>query len=324
MTLSSYAKFEPDGSFIGPRTRFHSGYVFHSREYVFDDIRPRHWNRMIVASQEAFREGYAGVVVTHGTDTMHISSAAMSYAWSGAGGRPPGRIVFTGSQRSPDRGSSDATENLIAAVYWAAHGPEVTGYRDSSVIVMHEGGSDGKCAVLPGCGSRKSHSSKRGAFKSVNQEPVAHVTFEAGVPRVEDGRSEVSVREVTDSPMLFDEECQIHELVAGPHLSSSLVEAVVETGPDAVIIRGLWTYPIQDPGRFSGEQANSDALSTAVGKGIPVVVTAEAVNGPVNMNVYAKAVVTPIGLIGHGSMSTRLGSRQIALSPFERSRHKRN
>lgn len=271
-----------------------------------DDIRPRHWNRMIVASQEAFREGYAGVVVTHGTDTMHISSAAMSYAWSGAGGRPPGRIVFTGSQRSPDRGSSDATENLIAAVYWAAHGPEVTGYRDSSVIVMHEGGSDGKCAVLPGCGSRKSHSSKRGAFKSVNQEPVAHVTFEAGVPRVEDGRSEVSVREVTDSPMLFDEECQIHELVAGPHLSSSLVEAVVETGPDAVIIRGtgLGHIPIQDPLGDSPENKQiADALSTAVGKGIPVVVTAEAVNGPVNMNVYAKGrSQRSIGLIGHGSM----------------------
>ena len=81
---------------------------------------------------------------------------------------------------------------------------------------------------------------------------------------------------------------------------------MVETGPDAVIIRGtgLGHIPIQDPLGDSPENKQiADALSTAVGKGIPVVVTAEAVNGPVNMNVYAKGrSQRSIGLIGHGSM----------------------
>ena len=271
-----------------------------------DDLRPRHWNRMIAASHEAFRDGYVGVVVTHGTDTMHISSAAMSYAWSGAGGRPPGRIAFTGSQRSPDRGSSDAAENLISAVYWAAHGPEVTGHRDSAVVVMHDGGSDGRCAVLPGCASRKSHSSKRGAFRPVNQEPVAYVTLSANGPEIEDNRSAVPNREITGNPMLFDEGCRIHELVAGPHLSPSLLEAVIGTAPDAMIIRGtgLGHIPILDPLGDSPENRKvADALSTAVTKGIPVIVTAETVHGPVNMNVYAKGRnQRSIGLIGHGSM----------------------
>jgi len=271
-----------------------------------DDLRPRHWNRMIAASHQAFRDGYAGVVVTHGTDTMHISSAAMSYAWSGAGGRPPGRIVFTGSQRSPDRGSSDAAENLISAVYWAAHGPEVTGHRDSAVVVMHDGGSDGRCAVLPGCASRKAHSSKRGAFRSVNQEPVAYVALGADGPRIEDYRSVVSEREIADSPMLFDEGCRIHELVAGPHLSPGLLEAVIETTPDAMVIRGtgLGHIPILNPLGDSPENEKvAGALSAAVKKGIPVIVTAEAVHGPVNMNVYAKGRnQRSIGLIGHGSM----------------------
>ena len=271
-----------------------------------DDLRPRHWNRMIAASHEAFRDGYAGVVVTHGTDTMHISSAAMSYAWSGDGGRPPGRIAFTGSQRSPDRGSSDAAENLISAVYWAAHGPEVTGYRDSAVVVMHDGGSDGRCAVLPGCASRKSHSSKRGAFRSVNQEPIAYVALGADGPRIEDDRSVVSEREVADGPILFDEGCRIHELVAGPHLSPGLLEAVIETAPDAMVIRGtgLGHIPILDPLGDSPENGGvADAPSAAVEKSIPVIVTAEAVHGPVNMNVYAKGRnQRSIGLIGHGSM----------------------
>ena len=74
-----------------------------------DDIRPRHWNRMLKATEEAFAEGAVGVVITHGTDTLHLSARQ----WHTGGrvqGRPPGRIVLTGSQRSPDRGSSTLGE----------------------------------------------------------------------------------------------------------------------------------------------------------------------------------------------------------------------
>ena len=142
---------------------------------------------MLQATSEAFAEGAAGVVITHGTDTLHISAAAMSYGWAGRGGRPPGRIVLTGSQRSPDRGSSDAAENLISAVHWAANGPEPTGYRDSSVVVLHAGSSDGSCSVLPGCATRKYHSSRRDAFKPINQEPIAHVKIGPDGPSIEMG-----------------------------------------------------------------------------------------------------------------------------------------
>ena len=53
-----------------------------------DDIRPRHWNQMITETLAAFDRGSRGVVITHGTDTMATSAAAMSFAWSGDGGRP--------------------------------------------------------------------------------------------------------------------------------------------------------------------------------------------------------------------------------------------
>ena len=150
-----------------------------------DDIRPRHWNRMLKATEEAFAEGAVGVVITHGTDTLHLSAAAMGYGWAGNGGRPPGRIALTGSQRSPDRGSSDAAENLVAAVHWAAHGPEPTGYRDASVVVMHSESSDGQCAVLPGIACRKYHSSRRDAFKAINQGPLAWINNDGTGPSIE-------------------------------------------------------------------------------------------------------------------------------------------
>ena len=110
---------------------------------------------MIDACQDAFDSGSVGVVITHGTDTLHISAAALSFAFAGDGGKPAGRIVFTGSQRSSDRASSDATENLLSAVYWAANGPEVSGNGDAAVTVMHAGSGDRVCAVSPGVGVRK-------------------------------------------------------------------------------------------------------------------------------------------------------------------------
>ena len=62
-----------------------------------DDIRCQHWNKMIDATKQAFDDGCDGVVITHGTDTLHITSAAMCYAWSGLAGRlvePRGRLAF--------------------------------------------------------------------------------------------------------------------------------------------------------------------------------------------------------------------------------------
>ena len=89
-----------------------------------EDIRPNHWNQIIDASEKAFADGCVGVVVTHGTDTLHITASAVAFAWCGNGGNPPGRIAFVGSQRSSDRASSDAAQNLISAVKWAAEGPQ--------------------------------------------------------------------------------------------------------------------------------------------------------------------------------------------------------
>ena len=141
-----------------------------------DDIRPQHWNAMIEACSNAFKEGAVGVVITHGTDTLAVSASAISYGWSGNGGRPPGRIVLTGSQRSSDRGSSDAGENLLASVYWAANGPSPNGgLGDSAVVMMHANSDDGTIAVIPGCSARKLHSTRRDAFQAVNSETLANV-----------------------------------------------------------------------------------------------------------------------------------------------------
>ena len=272
-----------------------------------DDIRPRHWNRMLKATEEAFAEGAVGVVITHGTDTLHLSAAAMGYGWAGNGGRPPGRIVLTGSQRSPDRGSSDAAENLVAAVHWAAHGPEPTGYRDASVVVMHSESSDGKCAVLPGIACRKYHSSRRDAFKAINQGPLAWINNDGTGPSIEMAEHEpADARVEAISPMMFNEDTRIAQFIADPHLDPNLVMLAIKDEFDAIVLHGtgLGHLPISDPQDDSPENTKLRLmLEDHCSNGGVVVVVAQTIHGPMNLNVYAKGrEQQEMGVIGHGSL----------------------
>ena len=262
---------------------------------------------MLKATEEAFAEGAVGVVITHGTDTLHLSAAAMGYGWAGNGGRPPGRIALTGSQRSPDRGSSDAAENIVAAVHWAAHGPEPTGYRDASVVVMHSESSDGQCAVLPGIACRKYHSSRRDAFKPINQGPLAWINNDGTGPSIEMAEHEpADARVEAISPMMFDEDARIAQFIADPHLDPNLVMLAIKDDFDAIVLHGtgLGHLPISDPQDDSPENTKLRLMleDHCANDGV-VVVVAQTIHGPMNMNVYAKGrEQQEMAIIGHGSL----------------------
>jgi len=268
-----------------------------------DDIRPIHWNKMIDACQEAFDSGSVGVIITHGTDTLHISAAALSFAFAGNGGKPAGRIVFTGSQRSSDRASSDATENLLSAVYWAANGPEVSGNGDAAVTVMHAGSGDGVCAVSPGVGVRKMHSTRRNAFKMVNGERISEIT----ISREGLTHSPVTIQESREvsNPTKYDPDIRIAQFIAGPHLHADLLEAAQSSGYSAILIHGtgLGHLPIENP---TGDAPENDKLAKVIENSpIPVIVANQCINGPVDLNVYSKGRnQQEIGVLGHGSTSS--------------------
>ena len=78
-------------------------------------------------------------------------------------------VIFTGSQRSPDRPSSDAHLNLEGAAKAA-----MTDLGEVS-IAMHETTDDVGVAIWRGTRTRKNHSSKRNAFTSLNDEPIGIV-----------------------------------------------------------------------------------------------------------------------------------------------------
>tara|TARA_B100001996_G_C18632665_1_gene582406 strand:- start:89 stop:1429 length:1341 start_codon:yes stop_codon:yes gene_type:complete len=270
-----------------------------------DDIRPRHWNQMIRETEAAFDRGADGVVITHGTDTMSISAAAMSFAWSGEGGRPPGPIVFTGSQKSSDRASSDAKENLIAAIHLAGHGAPPSGEGDAAVIVMHETSSDGVLSILPGIASRKMHSSRRDAFQSIDIGALGRIYVEGSKCSIEVLRDAPSTRTIA-KPSEFDENIRIAEMIAGPHLLPEHISALASTKPHAIHIHGtgLGHLPIADPNGDSPENnLVGEKISEYIDSGGIVVMSTQAIHGPVHLDVYSKGRdQRKMGIIGHGTI----------------------
>ncbi len=280
-----------------------------------DDIRPQHWNMIAAACAQAFSDGCRGVVIAHGTDTLHITSAALSFAFAGSGQRPPGPIAVVGSQRSSDRGSSDAAENLLAAVYWAANAPAPHGdVGDSVVVVMHDSSSDGVMAVHSGVAVRKMHSSRRDAFHAINAQPLAklmlkHDGFQTDLlPWYESHQAGQPSRPIADQPTTYEAGQRIAQFIAGPWLHAEHIEAVASTGIQGVVIHGtgLGHLPIDDPqGDAPENQHLWRSLVRCVNRELPVVIVNQCIHGPVDMNVYSKGrKQQTMGLLGHGVNST--------------------
>ncbi len=114
------------------------------------NIRPEHWLMIANCVRETF-EAYDGFVVTHGTDTLAYTAAALSYLIQGS----PKPIVLTGAQRPIGFDSTDSKENLRDAFLCAAS--DMPGV---SIVFDHK--------VILGTRAKKTRSKSFSAFESIN------------------------------------------------------------------------------------------------------------------------------------------------------------
>lgn len=134
-----------------------------------EDMDFKDWKKLAKTCEKLLNDSnISGVIITHGTDTLHYTSAALSFFLRNLN-KP---VVLTYSQRSIDRASSDANLNLkcsaLAAISDIA---EV-------MLVGHANSDDNFCYAMPGTKVRKLHSSRRDAFKVVNGKPFAKINAE--------------------------------------------------------------------------------------------------------------------------------------------------
>jgi glutamyl-tRNA(Gln) amidotransferase subunit D len=131
-----------------------------------ENMTPAIWQDLARAVYKEINNGVAGVIITHGTDTMAYSAAAISFMID-----TPVPIVFVGSQRSADRPSSDNAMNAVCAASAA------TSDLGEVAVVMHATTSDDTCAIHRGTRVRKMHSSRRDAFRSMGIDPLGSVAY---------------------------------------------------------------------------------------------------------------------------------------------------
>ena len=195
------------------------------------NMTPAIWSEIAGTIRKQY-DRYDGFVITHGTDTMAYTAAALSYMVQNS--RKP--IVLTGSQKPIEREESDARRNLRDSIIYASD-------EDSQNVVLVFDGN-----VIAGTRAKKMMSRNFNAFHSINFPVLA---------RIQDGRI---IRYIPEEPMrnrvIFSEELSssicVMKLIPGsrPEMLSYLFENY-----DCIVIEsfGVGGLPEQLSGQFYKE-----------------------------------------------------------------------
>ncbi|MFB6076299.1 MAG: Glu-tRNA(Gln) amidotransferase subunit GatD [Candidatus Aenigmatarchaeota archaeon] len=230
-----------------------------------EDMKPEDWVKIAeLCERELNKENIKGVIVTHGTDTLHYTSAALSFMLKDLN-KP---VVITGAQKSSDRGSSDAGMNLICSARMALSDVAEVG------VCMHGTMNDDYCLFNKGTRVRKMHTSRRDAFRPINDLPIAKVWENGKIENISDYRGR------NDGKVKIDNEFEenIRLITAHPGSDGSIIDYLVSEGCKGIVVQttGLGHTPAEW----------RDSISNATDKGIPIFFATQTIYGRLNLNVY--------------------------------------
>ena len=134
-----------------------------------ENMNPAMWQELARTIYNEILAGSKGIIVTHGTDTMLYSAAAVSFMLD-----TTVPVIFVGAQRSADRPSSD---NAVNAICSAQAGVSELG---EVVVCMHSTSNDTSCSLHRATRVRKNHTSRRDAFQSIGRDAVGTVSYPDG------------------------------------------------------------------------------------------------------------------------------------------------
>jgi glutamyl-tRNA(Gln) amidotransferase subunit D len=232
-----------------------------------ENIGPTHWKRLAEEVARRIASGAEGVVISHGTDTLHYTAAALSFALANL----PVPVLLVGAQRSSDRPSSDGASNLTGAVALAARADLAT-----VGVAMHRDLSDHIIIAHRGTRVRKCHTSRRDAFKSINSAPLASYDLKTGQIEMTNGaqKRDGSRRLVLKSR--FDQNAYLIKFYPGFNIS--IIDSAVSEGARGIVVEGTGL------GHVSGHLF--DSIKKALKQEVPVFMTSQTIWGRVDMSVY--------------------------------------
>ena len=229
-----------------------------------ENIMPEHWLIIAEKLKEYSTSNYSGIIIAHGTDTMHYTSSFLSFALAGF----PIPIALVGSQRSSDRASSDAALNLIGAIKF------LVGCKTNGVyVVMHKDENDETIACHLGTRVRKNHTSKRGAFQTIGGNPAFIIVNDQIQRNMKDEFFKVKE---------FQPRINLNTKVAlikyYPGYDPNLLGKIIEMNYRGIIFEGTGLGHIGKTMYDNVKKANE--------KGIFLGMTSQCIDGRVGMTVY--------------------------------------
>ena len=231
-----------------------------------ENMGPMQYKKLAVAIGNEIENGIDGIVIGHGTDTLHHTGAALTFMVQNS----PVPIVLVGSQRSSDRPSSDAALNLMHAMRAAGHSDI------AEVMVCMFGPTSDEYGLLhKGTRVRKMHSSYRSTFRTIGDTPLARINRKEIMPIHKEYKHRRKDRNVTILPYFSDEVTMMYYY---PGMKPDTLDALVDAGYKGVIIVGT--------GLGHVNKELYPAIERAHAKGVHMYMTLQTIWGYVHMFVY--------------------------------------
>ncbi|KAF0195378.1 MAG: glutamyl-tRNA(Gln) amidotransferase subunit D [Bacteroidetes bacterium] len=231
-----------------------------------ENMAPDNYRKLAIAIGKEIENGVDGIVIGHGTDTLHHTAAALTYMVQNS----PVPIVLVGSQRSSDRPSSDAALNLMHATTAAGHGDIA-----EVMVCMFGPTSDEYGFLHRGTRVRKMHSSYRSTFRTIGDTPLATVTRKGVEPIKKEYNHRRKDRNVTILPY-FEEKVAI--VYYYPNMQPDIIDSLVSNGYKGIVIAGTGLGHVNKP--------IYPAIERAHAAGVHIYMTVQTLWGYAHMFVY--------------------------------------
>ncbi len=231
-----------------------------------ENMGPEQYKTLAIAIGKEIEKGIDGIIIGHGTDTLHHTAAILSFMIQNS----PIPIILVGSQRSSDRPSSDAALNLMHAATAAAKSDI------AEVMVCMFGPTSDEYGLLhQGTRVRKMHSSYRSTFRTIGDTPIATVTRDKITPIKQNYNRRRNDRKVTILPY-FEEKIAL--LYYYPNMQPDMIYSLIDNGYKGIVMAGTGLGHVNKP--------LYPAIKKCQKLGIPIYMTVQTLWGYVHMFVY--------------------------------------
>jgi len=237
-----------------------------------EDMRITDFQKISDAVAKQIKKGVKGIIIGHGTDMLGYSAAALAFELENC----PIPVLVVGTQRSTDRGSTDGAMNLICAAEFIKQ-TNFTGV----AVCMHNSTNDDSCAIINATKVRKMHTSKRDAFKTINDTPIALINYKTKeITWIKNKKEQEKVNGNFKVLNKFDKKVALIKM--HPLITEKEIEFYTKEKYNGIIIEatGLGHTPVRENDSFVKK------IKKLIDSGCIVGITSQCLYGRTNPTVY--------------------------------------